>query len=266
MLVARRSGAGSRCPNRLPAVSWSGETGHVRQLPEPDKFRLANQMTPDEVMAQLEKAGSAPTRKSYARHGVTGPMFGVSYAILGKLTKALKVDQPLAERLWATGNHDARILATMIADPGTIGRKQLDAWARVADNYVLADAIARMVARTPPARATAEAWIGSPGEHVAQCGWTVFAVLAGTGETLAEIDCLALLARIEKTITTAKNRVRHSMNSALIAIGGRSPTLKAEAVAAAKRIGKVEVDHGDTSCETPDAVGYITKIWARKKS
>lgn len=215
-------------------------------------------------MAQLETAGSAQTCKTYARHGIKGAMFGVSYAILGKLTKTIKVDQPLAEQLWATGNHDARILATMIADPGTIGRKQLDAWALVADNYVLADAIARMVARTPLARATAEAWTKSSGEHVGQCGWTVFAVLAGTGGAISETDALALLARIEHTIKTAKNRVRHSMNSALIAIGGRSPKLKVAAIAAAKRIGKVEVDHGDTACETPEAVGYIAKIWARK--
>lgn len=102
-------------------------------------------MTLDDVMGQLEKAGSAQTRKTYGRHGIRSPTFGVSYAVLGKLIKTIKVDQPLAERLWATGNHDARILGTMIADPTTIGRKQLDAWATVADNYVLSDALERRV-------------------------------------------------------------------------------------------------------------------------
>ena len=223
-------------------------------------------MTPDEVMAQLEQSGSAPTLKTYARHGITGAMFGVSYAVLGKLTKAIKVDQALAEKLWATGNHDARILATMIADAGTIGRKQLDTWASVPDNYVLSDAFARMVARTPHARAAAEAWTKSAGEYLGQCGWTVFAVLAATDQTISDADWLALLARMEQTIGSAKNRVRHAMNGALIAIGGRSTKLKTAAIAAAKRIGVVEVDHGDTSCETPDAVGYIAKVWARKKA
>lgn len=223
-------------------------------------------MTPDHVMSQLEQAGSAQTRKTYGRHGIKGAMFGVSYAVLGKLTKTIKVDQTLAEKLWATANHDARILATMIADAATISRKQLDAWALVPDNYVMSDALARLVARTPHARAAAEAWTKSAGEHQGQCGWTVFAMLAGTGQSLSDADCLALLARIEKTIGTAKNRVRHSMNGALIAIGGRSAKLKTAAIAAAKRIGVVEVDHGDTACETPDAVGYIARIWARKKA
>lgn len=223
-------------------------------------------MTRDEAMAALEKGGSAQTRKTWARHGVRSESFGTSYAVLGKLTKSIKVDQKLAEQLWATGNHDARILATMIADPAVIARKQLDAWAKVADNYVLADAIAKLVSRTPDARATAEAWAKSDTEYVGQCGWTVLAVLAGGGDQLSDADCLALLGRIEKSIDGARNRVRHSMNSALIAIGGRSARLRTEALAAHKRIGKVEVDHGDTACVTPDAAAYIAKIWARKKS
>ncbi len=55
------------------------------------------------------------------------------------------------------------------------------------------------------------------------------------------------------------------MNGALIAIAMRSPDLQKKAVAAAKRIGKVEVDHGDTACETPDAASYIKKMVERQK-
>ncbi len=38
-----------------------------------------------------------------------------------------------------------------------------------------------------------------------------------------------------------------------------------EALAATRRIDKVEVDHGETSCRTPDVSVYITKGAARKK-
>ena len=44
----------------------------------------------------------------------------------------------------------------------------------------------------------------------------------------------------------------------------RSPQLQKLALAAAKKIGKVEVDHGDTNCKTPDAVLYIEKASKRK--
>jgi len=52
---------------------------------------------------------------------------------------------------------------------------------------------------------------------------------------------------------------------ALITIGGRDAALRKLATAAAKRIGVVEVDHGDTACATPDAVTYIAKLWERAK-
>ena len=54
------------------------------------------------------------------------------------------------------------------------------------------------------------------------------------------------------------------MNQTLIAIGVRSPRLEKRARAVAKAIGKVEVDHGDTSCKTPDATAYIERTLAKK--
>ena len=80
-------------------------------------------MTVNEMMSELKSLGSEQTCKTYKRHGVKGDMFGVSYANLGKIKKKIKVDHKLAEQLWATGNHDARIVATMIADPKQVNDK-----------------------------------------------------------------------------------------------------------------------------------------------
>src|ERR1700752_4226901 len=75
------------------------------------------QMTLSETMKQLEAVGSEQTRKTYRRHGVQMPMFGVKMGDLSKVQKGIKKDHALALALWATGNLDARVLATMIADP-----------------------------------------------------------------------------------------------------------------------------------------------------
>jgi len=56
------------------------------------------------------------------------------------------------------------------------------------------------------------------------------------------------------------------MNSALIAIGLRNARLERLAQAAAAAVGKVEVDHGETGCVTPDAAAYIRKARARAKT
>ena len=49
------------------------------------------------------------------------------------------------------------------------------------------------------------------------------------------------------------------MNQALSFIGCRNPSLRKAATAAAKRIGTVEIDHGDTDCHTPDAAAYMLR-------
>ncbi len=56
------------------------------------------------------------------------------------------------------------------------------------------------------------------------------------------------------------------MNNALIAIGIFRPKFQEQALIVAKMIGKIDVDHGLTSCKTPDATDYIIKSITRNKS
>ncbi|MNL68518.1 hypothetical protein D3C87_1932540 [compost metagenome] len=55
------------------------------------------------------------------------------------------------------------------------------------------------------------------------------------------------------------NREKEGMHNALLAIGMRSDHLEALAIAAAERIGAIDIDHGDTACKTPDTIPYIRK-------
>lgn len=220
-------------------------------------------MTAAEVLKELESLGTEQNRKVYARHGVGENRFGVSFADLGKLQKRIKSDHELALGLWASGNHEARILATMIADPAAVNGKLLDAWVKDLDNYVLTGYFSGLAAKTGHAQRKAEAWMKSKGEMTARAGWLIAAQLAMIDGALADDYCEGLLEVIEDEIHTRKNRVRDAMNSALISIGMRNPRMQKQAIAAAKRIGKVEVDHGETNCKTPDAATYIEKAAAR---
>ena len=47
-------------------------------------------MNVKEALKKLEGFGTEQNRKIYKRHGVSGEMFGVSYANLGKLAKEKK--------------------------------------------------------------------------------------------------------------------------------------------------------------------------------
>ena len=230
-------------------------------------------MNLQQAMRQLQEMGTAQNRKVYARHGVGDAMFGVSYANQDKLAKAIKRSygqahtpaHTLALELWATGNHDARILATKIADPAQADAPLLDAWAADLDNYVLTDAFSGLVGKTSLAFDKAEQWRGVVEEWPGRAGWHLVAHLAMQNRDLPDDYFAARLATIEAEIHTRKNRVRDAMNNTLIAIGIRNPALEAMALAAAARIGKVDVDHGQTGCKTPDATDYIRRTLARRR-
>jgi len=222
-------------------------------------------MNRTEVMKQLEANGTAQNQKVYRRHGVKGDLFGVSYAALGKLQKKIKADQPLAEQLWATGNHDARILATMIAEPEKIKVGTLDSWVKDVDCRGLAGAVANVGAETPTAKMRMEKWIGSRDEMTACTGWHTLASIARQDDELPDAYFAEHLKTIESKIHDSPNWVKYAMNNALINIGVRNAALEKKATAAAKRIGKVDVDHGETGCKTPDAVAYIKKTLAHHR-
>jgi 3-methyladenine DNA glycosylase AlkD len=215
------------------------------------------------ALKQLESAGTDQNRKVYARHGVTEPMFGVSFAAMGKLKKAIKIDHALARLLWATGNHDARVLATMIADANTMTEAELEAWVGELDNYVLTDAFSKLAAQSPFARKKMQQWTRKPDEWMSTAGWNLLALLA-MDKTQSDDLLDGYIKRIEAEIHEAPNRTRYAMNGALIGIGSRGGTLTQKAIAAAKRIGTVEVDHGETGCETPDAAPYIQKMLSHR--
>jgi 3-methyladenine DNA glycosylase AlkD len=213
-----------------------------------------------EVLDQLEGLGTEQNRKVYRRHGVQNDLFGVSYADLRKLHKKLKTDHDLAQQLWATNNHDARILATLIADPRQVDEALLDAWARDLGNYVVTDAFAAYVSKTRFVRPRMAAWTQTADEWIGSAGWNLLTYLAMHDEGLPDHFFEPYLAAIERDLHASPNRVRYAMNNALIAIGLRNARLEPQAVAVARRIGKVVVDHGATHCKTPDAIAYIQKV------
>jgi len=222
-------------------------------------------MNVQEALDTLRSLGTEQNRKIYRRHGAGEDVYGVSFAHLNDLKKKIKTDHDLAVALWNSGNHDARMLAGMIADPQRLDPETLDAWARGLRNYVETDALGDLAARAPHARETMAHWMASDAEWTASAGWRVLAHVAINGDDLPNEHFERFLATIERDIHHSPNRVRHEMNNALIAIGIRNPALQAKAEAAAARIGKVEVDHGETDCKTPEAIGYIRKAVARKE-
>ncbi|HUU45230.1 MAG TPA: DNA alkylation repair protein [Acidobacteriota bacterium] len=222
-------------------------------------------MTLDEVIKELKHRGTPQNVKVYRRHGAGDNVFGVSFAHLNHLKRKIWIDHELALQLWDTGNADARSLATMIADPERMTATIANRWVGDVSYYLLADLLAALIARTSFAAAKMDQWMKSKKEYVRQCGYAVLASVLKHGNGVTDTQGRQYLKTIEKEVHTSPNRARHTMNTALIAIGIYLPALTDEAIAAAQRIGPVTVDHGETSCQTPDAVVYIRKALERTR-
>ncbi len=72
------------------------------------------------VMQELEALGKERTKKIYISNGAHEPVSRRSYRCYETNRKKIKINQELAEELYATGNYDAMYFAGIIADPKAI--------------------------------------------------------------------------------------------------------------------------------------------------
>ena len=217
------------------------------------------------VMAELKKKGTAQTRKIYARHGMaTENMFGVNISDLKVILKKLKGEQELALGLFDTGNVDAMYLAGLLADGSKMSRKELIGWAQkaVGLRMIAECTVPWVAAENENARELALEWMKSKKESVAATGWNTYSGMLATRNDseldLAEIE--ALLNTVVKGIGGAQNRERYTMNNFVISVGAYVKPLLKQAKQAAKQLGNVSVDVGETACKIPVATDYLAKI------
>ena len=176
------------------------------------------------------------------RFGISSKVeqLGVSMPALRSLAKAHRRNHPLALELWASGVHDARILATLVENPAQITRGQMEAWVRVADNWALTDAVAFLFDRTEFAEEKAHAWSARQGEFVKRTGFAIMAGMAIHRKKLPDEIFLRFLPVIAREATDERNFVKKAVNCALRQIGKRNPALRRAAIVEARHIAKLD--------------------------
>lgn len=217
------------------------------------------------IVATLKSKGKEQTRKIYARHGMDEKrVLGVSVADLKLIAKTIKGQQQLACELYETGIMDAMYLAGMVADGAKLTATQLNDWLdRAAGLQMISEyTVPWLTVENAQARTLALKWMKSKKEHIAAAGWCTYGGLLALKPDaeldLAEVE--ELLNTVVKQIHKAPNRVRQTMNLYVISVGGYVKPLIDKAKAAARQIGLVTVDMGETACKVPDALAYIEKM------
>ena len=190
------------------------------------------------LLAELSRMGSARNRAGMARYGINvEDAFGVSVYELRALARRLGTDHALALALWATGNHEARLLACFVDDPAAVTERQLEAWVRDFDSWDVCDqATTSLFDLSKHAWAKAVEWAGRNEEWVKRAGFALMAGLAVHDRAAADRAFLALLPVIERGALDERNFVKKAVNWALRNIGKRNRALHGAAVACATRI------------------------------
>jgi 3-methyladenine DNA glycosylase AlkD len=223
------------------------------------------------ILAELKTKGTEKARTIYAKHGMdVERCFGVSVADLKLIMKTIKGQQALAMELYATGKMEAMYLAGMVASGAKMSEEHLQAWADgAAGMQMISEYTVPWVAvEHPRGRELALQWMASKKDYVAASGWCTYSGLVTTipDEKLDGPEIEGLLGKIVKSIHKAQNRERHTMNNFVIAVGSYVAPLSKQAKAAARQIGVVTVDMGDTACQVPLATAGIEKAEASGKA
>src|SRR5262245_57664365 len=133
-------------------------------------------MRADEAVAELRERADPSRMSGMARVGIDiSHALGVSMPNIRAIAKRCGTDRQLADDLWATGIHEARMLATLVADPAALTGDVMDAWAADLTSWDVCDSAADVFGRTPLADEKIRSWAASPEGFVKRCAFSMIA-------------------------------------------------------------------------------------------
>jgi 3-methyladenine DNA glycosylase AlkD len=195
----------------------------------------------DEVQSALKwlkSHSSRATLDGMARYALpSNNAFGVAYRDMKVLGKRLGRNHELAGALWDTGVYEARMVASLVADPEQLTPTQMDRWCKAFDNWGICDTMCfNLFDRTPHAWAKVTHWSSSNDEFVKRTAFALLWSLSVHDKRTGDEPFIQGLALIERAASDERNFVKKSANMALRAIGKRNHTLNAAAIAVARRL------------------------------
>jgi 3-methyladenine DNA glycosylase AlkD len=216
-----------------------------------------------EVLETLRSLANPQTVAGMARYGINpNNAYGVPVPQLRALAKQIGKDHALAEQLWASGVHEARLLASMIDVPRLVTEEQMERWAGDFDSWDVCDqCCGNLFDKTPAAYQKAVEWSGRDQEFVKRAAFALMAYLAVHDKKAPDDAFEAFLPIIAREATDGRNFVKKAVNWALRQIGKRSQCLNEQAIATARAI--QQLDSKPARWIAADALRELTKVSTR---
>lgn len=221
----------------MKAPSRSSSTPTKRSKQSPAK-QNAPPWTSAAVLRELKSLADPKVRAKMAYFGVHAPKaHGVSAPVLHALAKQIGKDHRLAQELWKTGIHEARILATLVGKSEKVSASEMERWVRDFDSWDVVDAACcYLYAHAKPAWTKAVAWSRRREEFVKRASFSLIAYLSYKDKDAYNTRFRRCLRMIEREARDDRHFVKKAVNWALRNIGKRNFELNREAIRAAERI------------------------------
>ena len=219
----------------------------------------------EQIIHEMDTRGDPKAVAGMARFGIeTSKAFGVSIPQLRDLAGKIGKNHHLAEQLWGTGIHEARILAGMIDDPAWVTEDQMEKWVADFDSWDIVDgSCGNLFDKTELAVRKALEWSKRKEEYVKRAGFVLMAELAVHDRKAADKTFLDFLPLIVREASDERNFVKKAVNWALRQIGKRNAALNAAAIETCSKIR----DSDSTSAKwvASDALRELTSAPVKRK-
>ena len=195
-------------------------------------------MSYEQIMRGLKSKANRKNVEGMKRFGInTDGTLGVSVVELRRMAKEIGKDHEIAGRLWSSGIHEARILASMVDIPASVTKAQMDRWVRDFDSWDVCDqCCSNLFGETKYAYKKAAEWAKDKREFVRRAGYAMIAALTVHDKNADDRKFVYFFPLIRSGSTDERNFVKKAVNWSLRQIGKRNRKLNGMAIAVAEEI------------------------------
>lgn len=196
----------------------------------------------NEILKKLESLSNPKAVEGMARFGINpNNTYGVSIPNLRTIAKEIGKNHLLAQELWSSGVHEARIMATLIDEPTMVTEAQMERWVNDFDSWDVCDqCCSNLFDKTSFAYQKAIEWSKRNEEFVKRAGFVLMATLAVHDKKAKDEAFMNFLPIIKRESVDDRNFVKKAVNWALRQIGKRNVALNKAAIEAVKEIQKID--------------------------
>lgn len=191
-----------------------------------------NKSLSQKIICELTRLSDPKKIRGMKKFGISAEnALGIRVENLRTLAKETGSNHQCALEIWDSGIHEARILASMLADPNKFTKTQMNLWVEEINSWDICDQCCNNLFRkTPFAIEHSFRWAEDEKLFIKRAGFVLMAVLSVHNKLMTNQEFEKYFPLIIKHSSDERNFVKKAINWALRQIGKRNCELHIKAI------------------------------------